>query len=609
MRLAIVKKRYCRSDKCSPLPIKPCMKACPINRTGKQCITVEKREDDALEYAYISESLCTGCGICIKKCSFKAIMIINIPEGLKSETCHRFGQNGFALYRLPSTLAGEIIGLVGENGTGKSTVLNILSGNLKPNLGIFDEQVAWAKIIEHFRGNVLQTYFEKLSRKQLKVSYKPQKITDLPNYAKGTVKSLLKKVDQRNIFNNVVESLGLDKILDRELGVLSGGELQRVAIAGAIMKDCDVYLFDEPSSYLDIEERLKVANLIRSLKEDNKYVIVVEHDLALLDYLSDKISLFYGKPAAYGIVSHLQGVREGINTYLNGFIKDENVRFREEPIRFHEKPPKESEYEISKIYFEYNSMDKQLGNFSLHVNGGVINEGEIIGIVGPNGIGKTTFIKMLAEIEAAKEDDSSSDKITASYKPQYLKVEDETKLVGQLLTELKRKSDLEAQGFNRIKNLLKLDQLEYRKVSELSGGELQRFFIARCLLKKADLYLLDEPSAYLDAEQRLMMAKVLKRVVEIRKKAAFIVEHDIITLDFLADSLIVFEGIPGIQGKAKAPVDLRTGMNLFLKNMDITFRRDLETGRPRVNKKNSKLDLYQKRINEYYYLPKKGEKE
>ncbi|MEM3134097.1 MAG: ATP-binding cassette domain-containing protein, partial [Candidatus Bathyarchaeia archaeon] len=153
-----------------------------------------------------------------------------------------------------------------------------------------------------------------------------------------------------------------------------------------------------------------------------------------------------------------------------------------------------------------------------------------------------------------------------------------------------------------IINPLNLSPLFDRSVKDLSGGELQKVAIAACLSREADLYLLDEPSAYLDVEERLAMAKIIRRVVEDRNVTAFVVEHDIIAQDFIADRLMIFTGEPGIYGIARSPTSLLDGMNAFLKEMDITFRRDPDTKRPRVNKEDSRLDKYQKRIGQYYYV-------
>ena len=155
----------------------------------------------------------------------------------------------------------------------------------------------------------------------------------------GKVGDLLEKVDERKQLEALSEELELKKVWDRPLEVLSGGELQRVAVAAALSREADVYLFDEPSSYLDVKQRLVVAKTIRSLKEQQKTIIVAEHDLAIIDYLSDQICLFYGEPGVYGVVSHVHGVRTGINIYLQGYIPDENIMFRKESIVFHEKPP------------------------------------------------------------------------------------------------------------------------------------------------------------------------------------------------------------------------------------------------------------------------------
>jgi ATP-binding cassette subfamily E protein 1 len=138
-------------------------------------------------------------------------------------------------------------------------------------------------------------------------------------------------------------------------------------------------------------------------------------------------------------------------------------------------------------------------------------------------------------------------------------------------------------------------------VNTLSGGELQRVAIAICLSRDADMYLLDEPSAYLDSNQRMEAAKTVRRVMEKRGRSALIVDHDIYFLDMVSDSMMVFTGKPGREGQANGPFDMRAGMNMFLEHVDVTFRRDNDTNRPRINKPGSTLDREQQEKGEYYY--------
>ena len=602
MRIAVLNKDRCKPDKCSPFGEKPCIKYCPKVRTGDETILLSPNG----KYVEITESLCTGCGICIKKCPFNAISIINLPDPLKNQITYRYGPDQFSLFRMAIPKKGKVLGLIGQNGIGKSTMLSILSGDLKMNLGKFNEDIPNNDaIVNFFKGSELQQYFLDLFNQKLKVVLKPQNINLIPKHVVGKVYDLLKKNDVNDLLDNIVQDLNLNGILDRKLSVLSGGEVQRVAIAAAYLKDADVYLIDEPSSYLDVSERINMAKLIRSLSDNNKTVVVVEHDLAILDYLSDYISLFYGVPGAYGIISHPQGVRVGINIYLNGYIKDENVRIRDEPIKFHERPPIDSLFDTGTSIFSYENLEKTLGDFHLTVTGSEVHAGEILGILGPNGIGKSTFIDLIANkiVSDNKINDFEEKNLKVSLKPQYIKI-NENKLVSDTLTKIKLAPFLSQPYKKRLINSLKLDNIKDRKMSELSGGELQRVTIADCLSTEADIYLLDEPSAFLDIEMRLTVAQLLRKSIEDLKKSAFVVEHDIITQDFIADSILVFEGTPGIEGRALAPLNLRDGFNLFLKIMGITFRREKETKRPRVNKIGSSKDTYQKRINEYYYIPK-----
>jgi ATP-binding cassette subfamily E protein 1 len=372
-----------------------------------------------------------------------------------------------------------------------------------------------------------------------------------------------------------------------------------VAVAATICRDADAYLFDEPSSYLDVKQRLEVAKAIRSLRDDEKTVIVAEHDLAIIDYLSDQICIFYGEPSVYGIVSNVHGVRTGINIYLQGYIPDENVRFRKEAILFHEKPPTTS-FVAGETLLKWGQIQKTYSGFKLVACSGEIKRGETVGILGPNGIGKTTFIKILAGIEVA-DDGQKLEELKVSYKPQYISAE-YVGTVHELLMSVAKEGFSSSWYQTEIIQPLRINLLLDRNVEELSGGELQKVAIAACLSRNAELYLLDEPSAYLDVEERLNMARAIRRVVETLNVAAFVVEHDVVAQDFIADRLLVFSGKPGEMGTANTPLSLRDGMNEFLREMEVTFRRDPLTKRPRVNKEGSRMDKFQKEIGEYYYL-------
>ncbi len=530
---------------------------------------------------------------------------MNLPSELEKDCSHRFGKNLFKLYRLPTPQPALVTGLIGKNGIGKSTALKILSGELQANLGRYDAPPDWMQIINHYRGSILQDYFTKLSEGNLRTVLKPQYVDIIPRVVKGRVGELLEKIDERGKVGETLEQFQLETVADREVEALSGGELQRFALAAAYSREADVYLFDEPSSYLDVKQRMLMAKAIRTLKANGKAIIVSEHDLAVLDYLSDNICIIYGEPSVYGVISPPQSVRVGINTYLNGYISAENVRFRKTPVRFHVKPPQIA-WNVEDVILAWKDMTKAYQGFTLTVEAGEAHKGEVIGVLGPNGIGKTTFIKLLSAVESAEGADAHSrNDVAISYKPQYIST-DYPDTVEALLRSIAKTHFASSRYKTEILQPFTLSRLLDRQVTALSGGELQRVAIAACLSREAAIYLLDEPSAYLDIEERLSMTKVIRRIVEDREAVAFVVEHDVGAQDFVADRIMVFDGAPGVKGYAHQPQGLRDGMNAFLIDMGITFRRDPTTGRPRVNKEGSRLDRSQKELGEYYYVPKES---
>jgi len=287
----------------------------------------------------------------------------------------------------------------------------------------------------------------------------------------------------------------------------------------------------------------------------------------------------------------------GINTYINGFLREENVRFRKQPIIFEVRPPT-TEMDTEELT-EYSNLKKKFKDFSLEVESGKVHHDEIITAFGPNGIGKTTFAKMLAGV--TKPDSGKiNKKVKVAYKPQYL-ASDFSGTVQELLI-----TTVPNYGTNIFKSEIirpfSLEELMDKDVQDLSGGELQRLSVALTLSQDADIYLFDEPTAFLDVEQRLKTARAVKRIVESRNTASIIVDHDIVFIDYISDRAMVFYGEPGEEGHASAPMNLRSAMNSFLHDVGITFRRDKETKRPRVNKQNSYLDREQKEKGEYYYL-------
>jgi Predicted ATPase, RNase L inhibitor (RLI) homolog len=587
MRIAAVLHDRCQHRKCN----KECVNFCPLVRTGVECITFNEKGKPV-----ISEALCQGCGICVNKCQFEAVKIIGLADELKGEMVHQYGENAFRLYRLPIPKKGVITGILGPNGIGKTTAIKILSGTEIPNLGKFNEPPSKEAVLQYFAGTELHDHLENVYSGNIKVAVKPQYVDKLPQSVNGVVRDLLGRIQERMTLEEAAKLFDLEEVLDRELSKLSGGELQRLAMAATMMRDADIYFFDEPTSYLDIYQRVKMARLIKSLGVD-KQVIVIEHDLAILDYLADTVNIVYGTEGAYGVFTLARQVRTAINVYLDGYLPEENIRFRDRPIEFESSPPR-SEWNTPDL-IEFDNIEKDLGGFKLSVEKGAVKIGESVGIVGPNATGKTTFVKMLAGLIKPDTGNLAST-LKVSYKPQYISPETDG-TVQELL--FAKAYDTVTSGFfeGEVLNPLGIKHLMEKDIKTLSGGELQRVAITMCLATEADVYLFDEPSAYLDSNQRMNAAKTIRRMMEKTGRSGMIVDHDIYFLDMVSDSMMVFGGEPSRHGIAEGPMDMREGMNRFLFAVDITFRRDADTSRPRINKPDSKLDREQKSRGEYYY--------
>ena len=589
-RVAVLDQDLCQPRKCGL----ECIKYCPVNKSGADCIILNEQ----INKAQIDEDICNGCGICVKVCPFDAITIINLATELGTEKIHQYGQNSFRLYKLPTPKKGEVVGLLGRNGMGKSTVINILSGNIKPNLGNYENPPDWDEILKYYSGTELKSHFEQIKNNQIKVSIKPQQVYQVSQAFDGTGKELLEKYDERGVANQLIKELGLENSVDQSLKELSGGELQRLSVAVAASKDADFYFFDEPSSYNDVFQRIKVAKSIQNLSKIGKTVMVVEHDLTVLDFLSDYIEVLYGESAAYGIVSSVLSTKVGINVFLDGYLPNENVRFRDKKFIF-DASSSTGEFQEGNYIITYPALEKKYPSFSVKIESGNVRKGEVVGIMGANALGKTTMMKMIAGVE--KPDSGTIDKkVKIAYKPQYLKNDTDVEVVS-VLEEATGNQIEGSQEEEQIIEPLKIKKLYNKSIKNLSGGELQKVAIVTCLLQKVDLYALDEPSAFLDVEDRIAVAKFIQKFVRSYGKSAIIIDHDLQLMDLISDTVIMFEGISGLEGHATSPLSKSEAMNRFLRSLDISFRRDEKSLRPRINKLDSRLDKQQKETGNFYY--------
>ncbi|MBI2666042.1 ribosome biogenesis/translation initiation ATPase RLI [Candidatus Woesearchaeota archaeon] len=583
-RIAVIDREKCHPDECGNYL---CAKLCPVNRAGADCIYPG---DDPGKKARIDEMLCTGCQICPKRCPFGAISIINLPEQLDGPPVHRYGENLFELYSLPTPIFGQVTGILGKNGLGKSTAIKILANIVKPNLGKWQTPAEFKEVLQYFKGKEIQKFLEQLQLGKISLSYKPQQVDLIPKQFSGTVRELLEKVDKQGNLPSIAEKLQLTHFLDTSVAQISGGELQRVAIAATVLKGGNLFLFDEPSSYLDIKQRINISGFITSLATAETAVITIEHDLVILDYMTEYLNIMYGHEGVFGVVSGVKSTREGINAFLDGYLKEENMRFRDHALKFDK--TQDVRFSAPKKLISWKKIEKKLGNFHLSTEEGSLYRNEIIGMLGENGMGKTSFVKMLAGVLQSDSGELDTG-IKVSYKPQYLETSSEM-LVGEFLQRAVQKYQ------HQLVGPLDVEKLFSQKLSELSGGQLQRVAIVKCLAEDADLFLLDEPSAYLDVEQRLLISKVIKNLAREREVSVLVVDHDLLFLDYLSDRLLVFSGTPAREGVLRGPFSMTEGMNLFLKELDITLRRDHTTFRPRINKKDSVKDREQRAEGKWY---------
>jgi ATP-binding cassette, sub-family E, member 1 len=540
-RLAVIDKKLCAPDRCG----RECAANCPVNKMRQECITID-------EIAQIDENLCTGCGICVKKCPFHAITIIKNAAPEPERLVYSYGVNGFKLYGLALPRKG-LTAVIGENGCGKSTNAKLLAGELKP------ENTPTTEIRDYFK-------------QERELAVKPQ---ELGADISGKVGGLLEKIDDGQLAE-LKELFDLQKVWEREFKQLSGGELQKVVVAATLMQNKEAFILDEPFAFLDYVYRIRLINYLKE-KFSEKSVLLIDHDISLLSYVASGAYLLYGANGAFGSVSQSYSTDRAINMFLDGFIAPENVKFRSQPVKYksyNEEKPGEELYFLEPAEVDYGSF-KVENKHSL-----ALHQGEIVGVAGPNGIGKTTLIK-----EYCKQD---PDNLTL--KPQILERGDEI-VAKHLKTDTPFKQlFIEDMDLKRI---------EYYKLDDLSGGELQKTRIYQCLSSdKHNAYVLDEPTNMLDVKARVALCKMLREKAK-EGKAVLVVDHDLEFLLNTVDRLLVMDGEPAKHGEVKGIYHKDEGVRLLLKKFDLSYRRDPATKRLKLNKAGSQKDRALKKSGEF----------
>jgi ATP-binding cassette subfamily E protein 1 len=616
-KIAIINAERCKPDKCNF----ECGLICPPNRQKKECIRIVDIEDllgKKKRIAQIVEDECIGCGLCSRACPHSALILVQIPSELTQHIIHRYGLNGFKLYKMPLLKQGKIFGLIGQNGIGKSSIMNILSNKLKPNFEVSSQpQPTDQEIIGHFKGTEMLKYMTALYKGALKIATKPQHVDQLTQYLKSksldpTIGEWIEKKSTYGTldpwYQQVIDTLELTALLNTKVVTCSGGELQRLVCCTTLLTRSDVYIFDEFTNFLDVRQKLNVAKMIERLVEGegfDRYVVIVEHDMAILDYISDFVCILYGTPSAYGVVSQPLTTANGINTYFDGYIKSENMRFRKNEYNLVALDVCESQdMKFSDSTIRYPEHTVNYPNFSLCIKEGVVPvEGSLNVILGNNGAGKTTLIRYIVDAIGS----------SVSYKPQYLSVEEFKKngsfpTVEDFFMNTIPHSYMNELFRSDVVGPMNIQDIAKRKLNQLSGGECQRFWLVYCLGQSSHVYLIDEPSSMLDIEQRIIVTKVIKRFVVHNRKIAFIVEHDMMmAVSFgnemkcsaiIVDQMIDQDGCK--HSTAHPPVAFNVGLNQFLKSLDVTFRTDEKNKRPRINKSLSVKDREQKLSGQYY---------
>lgn len=448
---------------------------------------------------------------------------LNVPK----EPPIHVNENGFQLYSLPEIPEAGAHGIAGSDSLGKTTSLLLLAGKIDPSKG-------WYAAVTRYGGTRLGEHLKRLEADNTRVSLKPQDIARLRH-----MPDLHKNIEDLEIRGEIASDLGITDVPKiGELEKLDAAELQLVAIAAALSSRADIYLLDEPTNFLDIRQKMRVAALIRKVAA-TKPIIIADHDIAFLDFTCDTIQILYGEAEKWSALTETYPAARALGYIVGGYIPEKKFTLAS-PTRPAKRMP------AGEILMKINGMRIKRPGFELRMPAGEIRKGGHIAVIGEKGLGRSSLLGAIAgEIKPASGEIKGTPAI--SLKPQHLSVRNVKNLMKGVPTEL-------------IKSI-GLERLMGRGPYTPSEGERQKLAVMMCLAKEADLYIFDEPSQGLDILSRLAAARLIAE-----KPAALVTDHDIFFLASITEDAWLLSGKPGQRSevtKRQLPLAIKSLLKEF----------------------------------------------
>lgn len=473
-------------------------------------------------------------------------MIISSAVNITKSYSERILLNSISLY----INEGDRIGIVGINGTGKSTFLKIIAGAETPDSGTISKAAG------------------------LKIGYLPQNpvfdenITILEQVFKGASK----QVEEPKVYEakTILTKLGLADF-EKNVSLLSGGEKKRVSIASALIHPSDILILDEPTNHIDNE---MVQWLEKFLLKYTGAILMVTHDRYFLDRITNRIveidnGSLYSYDANYSKFLELKALREeieiGTERKRRSFLRKElewisrgararSTKSKARIEQFEQLSQKEGPAAARKL--DINSVTTRLGKKTVQINGIsksfgdrlIIRDFEYnllrddrIGIIGKNGCGKSTLLKMICGKMAPDAGTiETGDTVKIGYFSQECEQMDTSLRVIDYIRGI-AENIVTADGVLTASQMLEkflfpADQ-QWNTIERLSGGERRRLYLLRTIMDAPNILLMDEPTNDLD----IMTLMILEDYLESFNGAIVVVSHDRYFLNKIADKIFVFQ--------------------------------------------------------------------